>query len=233
MSEADTPPIKIEIVKSPSVAPRSFDEQSKYLRDIAKWITGGAVAAFATTALGASLSNTGALPISGEYAYRFYVAAAGLLLGALGISIILFFAINVFTIGLGSFSDVKEAGDRDQHYKLKKEVERVWQFEKNGWDWPDFECEPGSPFDGLKGNITSLLPFLFVRRRFIELQFALMIAGPITLAGIAVFAWASNPPEGFGQPAPTARTPYEVIEIEYDAEGREVRRTTTAHSDGG
>lgn len=223
-------PLKVELVTPPTAPESPWVAPMSYMRDIAKWITGGVVATAAAVATGASLTKLGELSIETQQV-RILFAIFGLVIGIAAIGRIFAFALRVFTVDTASLSQICDPGtgldDRTiRLQRLKREIELAHDFAKNEYTWDDIALsdEDGScVLPDLRHSIQQSAAFLTVRLEFLDLQSGLYRYGPLAIAGFVTFAWAANPAD---PKAPPPSPTVEVVEWQYDADGNAVRRTT-------
>lgn len=223
-------PIELSIKQNNPPSKPAYGKQIDYMRDISKWIVGGVVATAAAVATGASLTNIGELDLV-QSPLRLALSLAGLVIGIFAIGKIFGFALRIFTTDVATLDDIIEAGQNqsggnDKFVKLASEVKETFRFEQNGDTWDDLviDKETGAcKKPDLDRRICEMLGFLNIRMEFIDMQKSLFFWGPISIAGFILFAWAANPVESKPEPTPAMQ---EIVEFEYDENGKVIRRTT-------
>lgn len=173
---------------SPSASP--WAEPTRFLREIARWITGGMIATVAAVATGSSLTRLGSLdPIQDKL--RLGLALVGLMLAMTGVGLLLWRAIAVLRVESGHLEDIANAESGNPLYSLRKKVEEKFRFKENSYLWEDIlklNSELGN-------HIEQAVPYFYVRQEFDKLLKYLPYAGFIAFSGLIIFAWAANPEE--------------------------------------
>jgi hypothetical protein len=180
------------------------------LRDTAKWLVGGVVATAAGVFAGSSLTAVGTLDPTVD-TVRLCLAAVGLLVGFMALSVILYFAIRVLTRESMTFREIVTSSDaeiREIRAKLlsryserlpaEKDLTRLSEVTEQLYrqeSKTEKELAILHKSEALISVITADGGFFFVRNRFKNLLIALVCATPFAIVGFGLFAWAANPPK--------------------------------------